>query len=175
MVEMRLTAKGFTTTSGFYRATASLHMTPDPLHSFDYYLPIAFQFYAESCTGSTFNCTSGIKGPAGWDVTDFIFYMLPNRDYTLNMGAAVEQRQPDRYSISVGGAGTLRNGTAHAFVDPLISVAPTSSGFTVTSNGPPMQVVSGVPEPDSWAMLIAGFGLVGAVARRRRAIPRVAG
>jgi hypothetical protein len=26
-----------------------------------------------------------------------------------------------------------------------------------------------VPEPESWAMLIAGFGLVGAVARRRRA------
>ena len=29
--------------------------------------------------------------------------------------------------------------------------------------------VPGVPEPSSWAMLIAGFGLVGAAARRRRA------
>jgi hypothetical protein len=28
--------------------------------------------------------------------------------------------------------------------------------------------VGGVPEPASWAMLIAGFGLVGAAARRRR-------
>ena len=28
---------------------------------------------------------------------------------------------------------------------------------------------SGVPEPESWAMLLGGFGLVGAVARRRRA------
>ena len=28
--------------------------------------------------------------------------------------------------------------------------------------------VGGVPEPSSWAMLIAGFGLVGAVARRRK-------
>jgi hypothetical protein len=28
----------------------------------------------------------------------------------------------------------------------------------------------GVPEPASWAMLIAGFGLVGAVARRRRQV-----
>jgi hypothetical protein len=30
--------------------------------------------------------------------------------------------------------------------------------------------VGGVPEPTSWAMLITGFGLVGATARRRRAV-----
>lgn len=30
--------------------------------------------------------------------------------------------------------------------------------------------VAGVPEPASWAMLIAGFGLVGATMRRRRAV-----
>ncbi len=29
-----------------------------------------------------------------------------------------------------------------------------------------------VPEPASWAMLIAGFGLVGAVVRRQRGVPR---
>jgi hypothetical protein len=28
----------------------------------------------------------------------------------------------------------------------------------------------GVPEPSSWAMLIAGFGLIGATARRRRRV-----
>ena len=33
--------------------------------------------------------------------------------------------------------------------------------------------VGGVPEPASWAMLIAGFGLVGTAARRRRDLPRV--
>lgn len=31
-----------------------------------------------------------------------------------------------------------------------------------------IEVVGGVPEPTSWMMLIAGFGLVGAAARRRR-------
>jgi hypothetical protein len=30
--------------------------------------------------------------------------------------------------------------------------------------------VDGIPEPTSWAMLIAGFGLVGASARRRRTV-----
>jgi hypothetical protein len=34
--------------------------------------------------------------------------------------------------------------------------------------------VNGVPEPSSWAMLIAGFGLVGAASRRRRGSATVA-
>lgn len=34
--------------------------------------------------------------------------------------------------------------------------------------------VSGVPEPESWAMLIAGMGLVGAIARRRHRQVQVA-
>jgi uncharacterized repeat protein (TIGR03803 family) len=38
-------------------------------------------------------------------------------------------------------------------------------GFVVPSVEPP---VGGVPEPASWAMLIAGFGLTGAAMRRRR-------
>lgn len=34
--------------------------------------------------------------------------------------------------------------------------------------GFPTDVTAGVPEPASWAMLIAGFGLVGATLRKRR-------
>lgn len=30
------------------------------------------------------------------------------------------------------------------------------------------RIAGGVPEPQNWALLIAGFGLIGAVARRRR-------
>jgi hypothetical protein len=36
-------------------------------------------------------------------------------------------------------------------------------------NGSYALMVTGVPEPASWALLIAGFGLSGAVLRRRRA------
>ena len=54
--------------------------------------------------------------------------------------------------------------------------------LSFTSNGAPTgdpafdrislsMTVSQVPEPASWAMLIAGFGLVGAVMRRRRMVP----
>jgi hypothetical protein len=174
MVEMRVTTKGITSTTGFYQANAGISLTPDPLHPFDFFLPIAFNFFSTSCSGSTYNCPSGLSGPGGWDVTDFVFHMFPNRDYTLTMGAAVRQRQPDYNSISVGGPGTLRDGTGYAYVDPFIQVAPGVTGFTINSNGPPM-TLGGVPEPSSWAMLIAGFGLIGAAARRRRSMPRAAG
>ncbi|MBU6166606.1 MAG: PEPxxWA-CTERM sorting domain-containing protein [Alphaproteobacteria bacterium] len=171
---MRVTTKGITSTTGFHRATAGISLLPDSLHPFDFYLPIAFSFYSESCTGSAHNCVFGIKGAGGWDVTDHVFHMLPNRDYTLSMSAAVQQRQPDHNSISVGGPGTLRSGTAYAYVDPVIKIAPGVSGFTISTNGPSM-LVGGVPEPASWAMLLAGFAVTGAVARRRRALPRAAG
>jgi hypothetical protein len=39
--------------------------------------------------------------------------------------------------------------------------APSTTDFVLGTAG-------AVPEPANWAMLIAGFGLVGAVARRRR-------
>lgn len=35
-------------------------------------------------------------------------------------------------------------------------------------------VAAGIPEPGIWAMLIAGFGLVGGMARRRRGVPTAA-
>lgn len=40
------------------------------------------------------------------------------------------------------------------------------AGYNIVQPG----IVAGVPEPAAWAMLIAGFGVVGAAQRRRRAV-----
>lgn len=42
--------------------------------------------------------------------------------------------------------------------------------FGLPGEGGEEVIATGVPEPQSWALLITGFGLVGAMARRRRAI-----
>ena len=58
------------------------------------------------------------------------------------------------------------------FASPVIKSVVFSNGFIALRNlswtGPAVGLpTGGVPEPASWAMLIAGFGLVGALQRRR--------
>ncbi|WP_193743232.1 PEPxxWA-CTERM sorting domain-containing protein [Sandarakinorhabdus sp. AAP62] len=81
----------------------------------------------------------------------------------------------DNYTSSVGSLtlaagisflGSARSSNASGFAFPSIVTANSGGRF-----GPNFQfsdATGAVPEPASWAMLIAGFGLVGAVARRRR-------
>ena len=59
------------------------------------------------------------------------------------------------------------NGSARSLV--LAGSASYFDSVTFGANGGP--AVGGVPEPASWALLVAGFGLTGAALRRRR--PRV--
>ena len=56
--------------------------------------------------------------------------------------------------------------------DGVIAAFGGGKAFTLRPNdlvGPP---APGVPEPQSWAMMIAGFGLAGAAMRRRRALAK---
>ena len=60
---------------------------------------------------------------------------------------------------AIGAAGTFR----------VTNFAPTGANTPVTINGTVTNVVSAVPEPATWAMIIVGFGMAGAAMRRRPA------
>ena len=45
-----------------------------------------------------------------------------------------------------------------------------TGGSLVLTNPPPPPTVGGVPEPATWSLMIAGFGLSGAALRRRRRV-----
>jgi hypothetical protein len=73
--------------------------------------------------------------------------LVSGRDYLVSLQAS---------------AVALADGTAFASVDPSFVIDPAyASQFTLVG-------VPGVPEPATWAMLIGGFGLVGAALRRRQ-------
>lgn len=59
------------------------------------------------------------------------------------------------------GSGTFRLGTA----DAIGTLTFKSRTLNI------VEVAAGVPEPQTWAMLIAGFGMIGIAARRRRFSP----
>lgn len=85
-----------------------------------------------------------------------------------------------RRGYDVGGALTALSATELRFIR-LIGSAPgtnvafgQSVGFDLDAVGlvhfsaPPPDVTAAIPEPASWAMLLAGFGLIGGTLRRRR-------
>lgn len=76
-----------------------------------------------------------------------------------------------------GGSLDLVNGSNQLSFQPSFGVLyfmnAGGSNFFGTFSAQPASVAM-VPEPASWAMLIIGFGLVGAIARRRRATPAAA-
>jgi hypothetical protein len=90
-------------------------------------------------------------GPYGGDVFD------PTGSGSFSIGLVSGQTYNMRFrnngNVSSGN-GYTADGSARAIID-----------WKIAYNN-----VGGVPEPTSWAMLITGFGLVGATARRRRAV-----
>jgi hypothetical protein len=104
------------------------------------------------------------------DTTQYATYewlLLGNTvTYRINGVAYSGTALPTASSILVigDGSGSSRSGTGQMRVSGVsFDRAPAFSNL-------PSTVTPGVPEPASWAMLIAGFGLVGATLRRRRAL-----
>lgn len=90
---------------------------------------------------------------------------------TLNFSDASFTRSPFGTSLTIFGTATFSNG------DPAQSNIGTFTLATSSRNGSPAAIdftftgnaSTAVPEPASWAMMVAGFGLLAAVMRRRRA------
>lgn len=79
-------------------------------------------------------------------------------------------------AAGIGDSLNLYSFTAASFGNAAIAAPITQLAFdgtsykaTFTSNGLSIAAVSAVPEADSWAMLLAGLGLMGFIARRRTA------
>jgi hypothetical protein len=104
------------------------------------------------------DCTGGIATP--YLTTAAVTGDLATLSFTGTIRLGAEAR-------AITGGGTQ---SAFAMIDPIISLPQGFGGnaanFIIAYS--PNLTSSPTPEPASWAMLIAGFGLVGAVRRRQR-------
>ena len=78
----------------------------------------------------------------------------PTTSLLWGYGQSIEKLTPEASSVSYIRANFAGNATVRGLVGASID--------------PKTPIVPGVPEPASWALMIAGFGLVGAMSRRRR-------
>jgi PEP-CTERM motif len=111
--------------------------------------------------------TRNRQGYGSWDPNSTVERMVFNGQFDL-VGATAQQYIGLYLGINCENGAFCDFGHTGTFrFEPLpLGVTFTSaSGTFLSAVGPG---VGGVPEPASWAMLITGFGLVGAVSRRRR-------
>ncbi|HEX2816407.1 MAG TPA: PEPxxWA-CTERM sorting domain-containing protein [Phenylobacterium sp.] len=119
---------------------------------------------------------TGVNGTGSLDLLDAVGNVLYSSTVKTDDEGSVHFGQffdPSDFSalpttITIGGLHYV--GTLNSYDDPSITVrtyADPQVLFSVDS----ATVSTGVPEPLTWALMVAGFGLAGAVLRRRRAQP----
>ena len=111
------------------------------------------QLDARHCTGVCLP-SFGIAGNTG-PIGNYPITILANTPYLVRLTAIIFPT--DDGSIS------------HAMIDPTFSTTATGGTFVFS---PGVFAPAAVPEPATWLTLVAGFGAVGLVARRRRLVDK---
>ena len=137
-VRARVIANGSATGTGLY-ATSSAYFT---LEAYSTVTGYATYYHGQSGSSPSF-------------AIDTDAFFVPNADFVVTLLALASAGDPYTHDPA----------SSFATVDPMF-ILDAESAYHF--EGIPAELTGGIPEPSSWALMIAGFGLVGSVARRRR-------
>jgi len=143
--------------------------------------PLLYNFTATAAEYPSFSFNID-SNPSSFNMGAYSF-MVNVQNYTVN-GAPASSTPGFTFYTSVDGGG-LNSPTTSYFGQQLFSgtlSTPTlSTGkFTLFSSNSlaialgTLNVTSAVPEPATWAMMLVGFGMIGATARYRRRATKIA-
>ncbi len=143
--------------------------------------PLLYNFTATAAEYPSFSFNID-SNPSSFNMGAYSF-MVNVQNYTVN--GALASAAPGFTFYTPADGGGFNSPTASYFGQQLFSgtlVAPTllTGNFTLFSNNSlstalgTLSVTSAVPEPATWAMMLVGFGMVGATARYRRRATKVA-
>lgn len=118
-------------------------------------------------TATTQNTTAGYGLPPGFSDDA----LIPNLVFTWNNGdfrtSGGPYAQPTNFTVSaLSEFGGMRMDAYGAFT--VINNGPAQGSLALNSGSTAVPLAIAVPEPASWALMIVGFGGVGALMRRRR-------
>lgn len=89
---------------------------------------------------------------------------------SVGVSGAFDLGGPETTDPNIAFGGDVYSWLSYALAPGTYTIAGTTIASPTGSGGAFIRVVSGaVPEPASWALMIAGFGMVGAAVRRRTA------
>jgi hypothetical protein len=152
----------FTLTGGAFNATWQLDSNPVP------------DFVGRPTAGISFFSVPGTIGGASATFRTVYFYAQPGSAGGLRLatdsgGNVFDSFGPQLY-LSPGSAPTFVAGT-YALDGFFDENSPSFTPSTLTIA--PLTTSGAVPEPTTWAMMLAGFGLVGGAMRRKQSMAQV--